>query len=347
MCKLNCYALQGFQRSEVKTSCIFVIREICYYYYSVGQLRIEEIGTEHHLFFSATNQIGNYSTGNWRLGQEVSVHFSTNDGKEQFLFKVFPRGVDQSSNGSVCAQIGLLKSAQRITSLSVTFSAVKRDKSLTMFKWFSYMVDTEQTYSADGHRYLLFGKFEQINITANELLENDTLTIGVQGSYPIRSEHKIIVSPSNQIMKTPKSVSITFTWTLCNLKQLLFNNGAALSNTFPEHSYTGVAKFRARLAPRSNTHSSQVAMSNDLSMYGVLDKQTDASVKLPLDLTQTFSLMDMRTGQVIQQKSWVLTYTPQTPFLGKKGTFSNNNIMKAMVNECTTFKYDVEYTVPV
>lgn len=287
---------------------------------------VEESATDSHAVFVHEFIIQDFAQRNWSIGEEASEIFTTNDSLAKIRLDVYPDGVDKMSEGNVSACLRLLTpDTQCLMNFRVALS-IKTPNNNRFAAEMQYCqgvcLKTEKCSFASL-------------ASRQELLDEhvSALTLRVQGSYPIRRQRAVAMMTRDDITTpSPRSVSISFTWKLCNFTHLNLTEGDALASAVYPQS-TKLAQFYVTMFPGTRSE-------GFVSVFIHL-QALPRGMALPLSVNHSFVLIDSSAaggGQVVEEHSLSSSFVEVEGY-GKGGPFRFDAVVNAMRNECAIFKF--------
>lgn len=300
---------------------------ICNFTAASNRFVVEESSTDVHEIFIADILVTRFVTNKWLNGEYVSKTFTANSGQEQFRLEVNPNGRNADDEGFVSAYLSLLKSPREFVFISVDISVVEQNRSrCAISKWIMSQLIKHHSRGFNN----LVSRQDVIH-----LLNNDTLTVRVQGSYLISRQHATTLSslPSNKANTEFSTVDIKFTWKICNWNKLAAND-QLVSPTFP--LVLKVAKFRLKIKVKPT-------LSEDISISSFVDSIHDGLV-YPLNVVNSYELLDSSKHVVVAYTTLSHRYKHALDDLNVDA-FTNRLVEDSLTNQCATLKYGAIYAL--
>lgn len=299
-----------------------------------NRLVIEETSTDYQITFTAEVVVRQFLTRQWLSGDQESTVFTTNEGREQFILTVYPNGVSSNYSGCVSAYLSLVSSTRNFSQQGLRVSALiiisSHDLTLTVSRWI-----WRELYVGQSRGFPNLASRHLVCDPANRMLDNDTVTVHVSGSYTTSRQHEVISLPSNNTaMNTLSTVDIRFTWLVCNWTKLS-DNDRLISDSFPRAPHFAVFILDLR---STNSNSSM------LSMHSILLSMHE-NMSFPLHVTATISLLQSSSEQPVSVSTKSLMYTQSWSAWGLKNVFSYTNIDNSLFNQCATFRFQAIYSL--
>jgi hypothetical protein len=254
-----------------------------------------------------------------------------------FDIRVCSSGIETLKNGRICLSIQVATSQQEIVRLFAVFGVKSRhDSWIELNETFSTLsVNNAQTYN-----FMLRNNNNVANKTNKVLVDSDILTIGINGSCVIRSQHTIATSTVRFNPELHTSVNASYTWTVCNVTLPNPHVSERVLESKTLFTNLGVAEFylRLNLLLASENNNGAIAIFVFLANAPV-------NIKLPFRAQHTFVLVDSNSPQhaVIVQKRSSNQYKDITAMGGSKNVFEYADFVKSMKQHCVTIKYYVAY----
>jgi hypothetical protein len=195
----------------------------------------------------------------------------------------------------------------------------------------SYPVDVLENDTS----FQIFSLRDHIRNNANKTLDGSGIcTVRMTGSYLIHSQRTIATSQAKFNPDENTSVSMSYTWTVCNLTLPVVNSSTRIRS---EDFFTelDVAEFYIEIYLNENF----------VSMYSHL-------VNIPPNITGSFQVRhtcelinsSSPTLAVIDQHRMIYQYdSTYIPQMGSVHQFKYADFVNSMLQQCVTLKHHVEY----
>ncbi len=302
-------------------------------FYVANTFAVEAQATDGHVTFVEEFAITHFSIYN-ASNARVSFKFAANGGLDKFELTVFPRGAsDDNCDGYMCARIKLLASKQGHIELSAMFSLVTRDMNLM---W--TIPGPIITYGNLEETSKLFRLKSVVNVS-KLALDNDTLTIRMDGSYVIKILYNVVTSSSKYEAHVHKYVNMTYTWNVCNLTLPLVAANAIISARFP--AGYDLAQFYLIVQPGTK-------VKEYVSVFWIMMlKSASEAIKLPFRFNYTLALLDSAPGHMIISKTNSISqFVEKISDIREAPSFLKySNLLNATQNQwkCATFQFHTDY----
>jgi hypothetical protein len=260
----------------------------------------------------------------------------------KFDIRVCSNGTETLKNGRICLSIQVSTSQQDSLPgpLYASFSVKNRHDS-----WIALdqILPTLLVNNAQIHHLILLNNVG--NETNEVLVDRDILTIGINGSCTVHSQHTIATPTVKFNPELHTSVNASYTWTVCNLT-LSYSNVAYTSvesGTF--FTNLGVAEFYLFVGLELQKKKDRKSVPRRcVTIYSFLEN-TPISIKLPFRAQETFELIDSNSPKhaVIASKSSSDLYIRAT-MTSSESVFEYTDVVNSMnQQQCATFKFYVAY----
>jgi hypothetical protein len=259
------------------------------------------------------------------LSGELAGSFNITRNLAKWKVKFYPKNMICEDN--VCAEITLLECKQDIVNLAVEFDFETQHSAYVLSK---FIVLTIQRYETS--KLLLLMSRSTIITPANKLLAADknAFIVRVRGSYVINSQHNVVTSPSQFVAFKHKTIDITYTWTVCNLKLPLNGDYVTASALFPSVFNDSLPAFQMHTFPG-------IRIDNYVSNYIVLNRAPN-NVKLPLNVSYSFNLINSSDKHnVVAQYEKVQSFDIGKK-VGKDKSFKYSDSVRSMNDQCATIQ---------
>lgn len=185
--------------------------------------------------------------------------------------------------------------------------------------------------------YNLMSLNDVLNETNEVLDDGDILTIGIGGTYLIRSQHTITTSQAKLNPETYTSVNISCTWTVCNL-------------TSPNSNDVGIPLVSETLFAKLDVaefYILYILIREKENLVGVCSelRNAPANIRLHFQVRYTSELIDSNSMEhaVIDSSSTTYKHERRQASAEMVQQIDYSGLVKSMRQQCAIFKYYVEY----
>jgi hypothetical protein len=247
-----------------------------------------------------------------------------------FEIKMYPNGTETMFKGYVCVSIEMLTSQQDAVDFFADFESIASDGSrhtLGSVQFENFTVHDKQSHNLTS--------LDQVMDSTNRILDSDGfLTIAINGSYVIHSQHTITTSPAKFNAQTHTSVDMSYTWTVCNITNPF--SYCMFSNVF---AGLGVAEFYIMMCPEAEDD-------NFVSVHSRL-ANTQVNIDQPIRARYRYELINDKTmehgafDQLCMSDNDKNEYENVDLEWVAPENFLKDDFVKSLRQNCVTIRYHV------
>jgi hypothetical protein len=250
-----------------------------------------------------------------------------------FEIKMYQNGTEAMFKGNVCVSFEMFTSQHDAVDFFADFESIASDGSRHLLGAVQFKNFT--VHDKQSHKLTLL---DQVMDSTNRILDSDGfLTIAINGSYVIHSQHTITTSPAKFNAQTHTSVDMSYTWTVCNITNPF--SYCMFSNAF---AGLGVAEFYIVMCPEPGDE-------NFVSVHSRLAEtmNTQVDIDQPFRARYRYELINNKTmergvfDQLCMSDNDKNEYENVDLKWVATENFLNDDFVKSLRQNCVTIRFHV------